>query len=549
MPKISQYQPDQVQTQVVGGPTAQDAPAAAFGADIAQGGMELAKAGFQMKQRIDTTAAEETLVQFEREKNDILFNPDKGYFNTSGRNAYDTAPDAVKSIEQLKEKYGKDLNQQARQMFSKAADAHITRGKADISRHSAKQFKAWEVSTIEAQVENTVENASLYWDDPDTLRVQRAVGRQAVLDSAKLTGESAEMTNEKLQNFDSSFAMNTVEAATQSSSTEGESALKEYGDMLEGPDKVKMKKIIEAKAKVEKTEADANEAVLTATRLIDQYDTRAEIIDEVNKEPDPELRKKKMTEAMSQFSRKKTAEAETQEKFYNEGIDHFTNKGTLEEFKASNPAAWEGMSDKQRNNLATGKHITTDQIKFNELLSLPRNELAKIEPAEYSHLFRPADVSKLRSAVDKAKKGQTYTQIQSPVAKTNNIAIQFFGKKESWKGKKAEQVNAFLEEAQSQIQNAEDAKGSSLSPKEMDDLLNNYSREFAVKRSHLGLDILAFDDVFNIKNTDPVKLGRLSQYVEDNGEDSFAEVNTFLQEKGLDLTIDNFLDVYSQVTK
>jgi hypothetical protein len=549
MAKVQQYQPNQVQTQVVGGPTAQNAPAAAFGGDVAKGGMDLAKAGFQMKQRIDTTAAEEALVQFERDKNEVFFNPETGFFNKAGRDAYDNAPAASKALEDLKKQYGEKLNQGARILFNKSADAHITRGAADISRHSAKQFQAWEISTIEAQVENTVENASLYWNDPDALKIQRALGRQAIMDASKIAGESPEATNEKLQTYDSAFALNTIGAATQSSAAEGTDALEKHGDMLEGPDKVKMQKAIETKTRTEKILADANEAVLTATRLVDQYETRAEIIEEVNKEPDPELRKKKMTEAMSQFTRKETAKTEIQTEYYNQGIEHFNNKGTAEEFKTAYPEAWDGMSEKHRNNLLTGKHITTDQIEFNNLLSLPRNELAKVNPAEYSHIFRPADVSKLRSAVDKAKKGQTYTQLQSPGAKATKIATNFFGKKASWKGKKAEQVNAFLEEAQSRVQVAEDKKGASLDPGEIDEIMNDYSREFAVQRSNFGFDMLAFDDVFNLKNTDPAKLGQLSQYVELHGEDSFAQVNSRLQEIGVELTIDNFLKAYEQVTE
>jgi hypothetical protein len=61
--------------------------------------------------------------------------------------------------------------------------------------------------------------------------------------------------------------------------------------------------------------------------------------------------------------------------------------------------------------------------------------------------------------------------------------------------------------------------------------------------------MLAFDDVFNLKNTDPAKLGQLSQYVELHGEDSFAQVNSRLQEIGVDLSIDNFLKAYEQVTE
>lgn len=287
MPKIAQYDSTPVTRQVVKQPQAQDAPAAAFGGDIAKGVFDIAKAGVAIKQRIDTTTAEEALVQFERDKNDIFFNPDSGYFNTQGRDAYDNSQAATKALEDLKKQYGEKLGVQAKSMFDGAADKHITRSQQDIARHASKGLKAWEISTIEAQVENSIENASLYWGDKDLLRVQRVLGKQAIFDSAKMMGLGFEATAEKVQTFESSFARASIEAAVQNSAADGEDALKDYGDRLESPDKIKMGKMIEKKAEVEKTEADARMATLTATRLVDQYDSRFDVQAEVNKIKDP----------------------------------------------------------------------------------------------------------------------------------------------------------------------------------------------------------------------------------------------------------------------
>ena len=94
MPKVAQYGDPQVRTQIARQPRA-DASAgnAVFRSNIqaAQGLASVAEAGAQTMQRIDTTSAEEALVAFEREKNNLFFNPENGYFNTQGKNAYDNA--------------------------------------------------------------------------------------------------------------------------------------------------------------------------------------------------------------------------------------------------------------------------------------------------------------------------------------------------------------------------------------------------------------------------------------------------------------------------
>jgi len=419
----------------------------------------------------------------------------------------------------------------------------------DIARHASKGLKAWEISTIEAQVENTLENAALNWNDPESLGVQNVLGRQAVIDSSEMMGLSTEATAEKLQTYESSFASSTITAAIQSSAADGRDALEKYGPKLEGPDKVKMQAAIEKKAKVEKTQSDAAAATLTATRLVSQYDSREDIMTEVDKIEDPELRKKTMTETMTQFNRKKTAIKEREAEYYDVGIEHFNKGGTAEQFKASNPEAWEGMSEKQRNNLLAGKHMTTDQIKFNAVLSLPRSQLATVEPAEYVDQFKPSDVAKLRKAVDKAKKGQEITSIQSPSRKATSVAEQFFGKQKTWKGNKAKQakVDEFMKTAQDKIEEAEELKGGKLTPTELDNVMADFSRTFAAERSKYGLDMLASDVNIDLSNTPPEQVAEMSKLVNKHGEEAFQQAVKYLDSKEIPITTERLLKLMREV--
>jgi len=551
MPKIVQYEPSQVQSQVVAGPTARSAPTAAFGGDVATGLAAAAEATFNIKTRIDTTSAEEAVMNFERDKNDTFFNPDTGYFNTQGKNAYDNSIATTKTLEELKKTYGDSLNPEAKKMFNAVADKHIAKSNVDIARHASKGLKAWEISTIEAQVENSLENSSLYWDDPKALGVQRVLGRQAIIDASDMLGDSVEAKAEKLQTFESAFASSTIKAATASSAALGKEALEKYGSKLEGPDKVKIETAIQKKAKLEKTQTDATAATLTANRLVDQYDSKNQIIDEVKKIKDPELQKKTMTESMTQYNRKVQADKELQLKNYEQGIEHFNKGGTAGEFQAQNPVAWEGMSSKQRNNLLAGKHTTTDQIKFNTVMTLPRNQLKDVNATDYADVFAPADVSKLRAAVDKAKKGQSVTSVQTASQKTNLIAEQFFGKKSTWKGNKAksEKVQGLMTTVQGSIEEAENLKGGKLTPTEVDAVLADFSRRFVVERSALGFDFLAFDIDIDLSNTPPEQVSELSKFVTQHGEESFQEVTNILESKDKPVTIDTILSTYRQATK
>jgi len=558
MPKIVQYNPDQVQTQIAQQPMARSAPAAAFGGDVAKGLSDVAKATFDMKKRIDTTSAEEAMVKFERAKNDTFFNPDNGYFNTQGRDAYDNSVNTTKAIEELKKKHGDALNPDARFMFDRVANKHITSANTDIARHAAKGLKVWEVSTIEAQVENTIENSSLYWNDPDKLRVQSIIGEQAIVDAAELSGISPEATAEKLQTYRSAVAGATIAAATQSSAAEGKIALDKYGTKLEGPDAVKVKAAIERKAKVEKTQADANAAVLTAGKLNNQYDTRQDIIDEVNKIKDPELRKKTMSESMTQFSASKVAAKEEQNNYYQDAIKSVNDGLTPMQIQARNAEAWEGMSDSQRNNILSGKHMITDQVVLNKFRMMGVKEKAEFDPNSISDKLNPRDMQKVVSEVQAARKGNQGSRVKTLSAKAMQAAESAFGKKKKWtsnSGKandKGKAANQFLSDLQDAIDEAETDKGGKITPAEENQIISEFTRQIVVERSNFGLDILAFDTEIDLSNA-PAKDVRMLNQIIDKTPDidmvDLTEAYQFLIDEGQPVTATTLRKVYAQGRK
>lgn len=553
MPKIAQYQPNQVSTQVVPQPKASgNAPAAAFGAPIAQGMKDIAQAGLDLSRRVDTTSAEEALVQFEKSKNDLFFNPKTGYFNTQGRNAYDGSTTANKALEELKTKYGDALNTQSRLMFDKAADNHIMRGQVDISRHAAKGLKSWEVATIEAQVENTIENASLYWNDPKKLKVQEVLGRQAIIDAAEMQGIGAEATAEKVQTFESAFAKTTIEAATQNSASDGKKALKDYGDLLEGPFKVKMKAAIDAKAKSEKTQFNAQQAVLTATNLTAKYDNRADIMAEVDKIKDPELRKDTMSEAMSQFSRREQARKETANDNYNDAIGLVNQGLTHTEIAAQNPEAWEGMTDLQRNNIQSGKHMLTDQILLSKLRSLPVKDKAQLNATDYSAKLNNSDLQKLTGEINAAKKGKAGSRVMSLSKKSMDAAKAAFPGKWNTKSgmtNRGKEANEFLQTLQNAVDEFEEDKGSKITPDEENKLIGDFTRAITIERSAFGFDFLASDIEIDLSNT-PAKdvrvLNKIINATPDVDLNDLTAAYQFLIDNDQAVTPETLRTVYSQ---
>lgn len=538
MPKIAQYNPDQVQTEVVQQPTAGSAPAATFGADIGKGLADVAQATFNMKKRIDTTSAEEASVQFERDKNELFFNPDTGYFNAQGKDAYDRSIETTKALEDLKRKYGETLNSEARTLFNGVADNQITRANVDIARNASKGLKAWEISTIEAQVENTIENAALYWGDSGRLKVQRVLGEQAVIDSSNMAGLSPEATNEKLQTFRSAFMTNTITAATQSSATEGKAALEQYGSQLEGPDKLKMDKLIEAKTKVEKTKSDAQFAVLTSESLVDKYDDLKDINKQIDKITDPERRKKTRSEASALHSNKRRADNQFQADSFIDADTFIGKSGSLEQWKSENGEAWESFTRKQQTKLENGGTVNNDWVKLNDLLLLPPNKLAKVNPNDYIHKFNDAGRKMLLAGIKNARNGKTPKIDSQPgrtrITQTNAAAEDLLNRKKSkWSNTDKDKVNSFYDLLDGEEARRKEELGRELKSSEYTDMLGDITAQVVKVNMFIDdeLDIFETSEKYNI----PV--------------DIMPRLMAVLRTNNKAVTVKNLSSLYNQVKK
>ena len=526
MPKVARYQQGQTRTQVTRGPQmSSQSGDAVFQSNIGVGqAVEgLALAVVDVKNRIDTTSAEESLVQFEREKNDLFFNPESGYFNTQGKNAYDGVSNVSTALAELKKKYSKGLNPRAQGMFSSAADAHIMNSQKDIDRHASKGLKVWEVSTVKAQTENAIENASLYWNQPEQLGTYRELGRQAVIEAGNMEGVGAEAINENLQTYESSFAASAIEAATVSGAARGIDAMTAYGDRLEGPQKVKLQKMIDTKTEAEKIQEQSQRAIVVGARLADAFDDREEIRKEVNQIHDVEQRKKTMTEAMRQFNLKKQGEAEEQGVAFEGAEDHIYNGGSAETFKAENPEAWNKLSASQKKSLESGGGTGAgDAVLYTDLVLLPKGELAKVNPTEHFHKLNKSQRDKLVTAVKSARNQSTPKQkMDVQVGRTRNAQVssaleQLLGKKSKWNDDDVNSANAMYDLLDGEIEHRESVKGSPLTSQEFTDVLSGLTREVVTQRNLFGVDYLAPDKDESLADIPPENMRVLSKFLRDN---------------------------------
>lgn len=505
MPKVEQYGGQKVQTQVISGPRASNAPAGAFGGELAGAVSKVATAVDDISTRYNTSQSEEALNNFEREKNDVLFNPDTGYYKSQGINAYDNASTTNEALDKLKRKYADQLSSgEAKAMFDNAASKMLTRSNLDIQRHAAKGLKAYEVATINASVENTIENSSLYFNSPKDLKVQNTKGRLDVQEMANIEGVTGEALNERLQTYDSSFYGAAINAATRNSSKEGQALLDQYGSKIEGPDRLKIESAIATKAKAEKIANDNVKAVSTATKLIDEYDgNRTKINERLNEIEDVDLRSKTKKEAHWQLDQKNKADDEERETIY-EDVDKAIIGGVSPSewmLRPGNSEKWEKLTAEQQRNLTSGKGVTTNWDLYNQLNGYPTDKLASLNPGDYVTQLAKPEFTKLKTAITNARNNERDALGHNRAQMAKSVGNQLFGKVTGSKSKTA-QYNAFMQAVDDAVTQWESDTGKIADASKYKEIMGGITREYVSKDHYFGV----FDADLTIKAIKPENL-------------------------------------------
>lgn len=269
---------NQVNQQKAGG-FVQDSGLSALGGAVGK----VASQFEQAQVEIDQTYAEEARIGFDKELTSIFHDPDKGYFNTSGKNAYEGQADAIKAMTEARKKWAASLSPAQQRMFAGVADKMISSNEKSVMTHAANGRKVWDIATQEAVVENSVEKAIINFQNDDEIRVQLATMRQSISNASKTKGIGPEATNERLQTATSKFYSAVLNRAISDDFDRAENLLGRYGEYLEPDDRAKIDSAM-------KSTMNKRSAFASVDKWISEGLTTSEAMTEAQKIKDPEVR-------------------------------------------------------------------------------------------------------------------------------------------------------------------------------------------------------------------------------------------------------------------
>lgn len=493
--KIETYRPDQVSTQVASQSTVATPQLADTAGIIGRGLNQLGGAIQTAKNEYDATTAEDALIKFEKEKNDLFFNPDSGYFNKQGRDAYDGAESTNQALIKMQTQYAGGFDSPvARDAFMRASQVHINRASSSIMQHSSAGLRAYENATTAARIENSIESAALNFSNDDELRLQRATGHDSIIAQGRRQGFGDEAINENLQTYDSQFTASSINAALETSDlARANELMGRFGDRMEPREAGVVAKNLHKANFVADSNAEAARIYGAGGHTLSSLNNR---LNEMPTDtPDQIAMKEEVTRlATNRYKMEKAARDESTRETY-----EYYGKSVQDnpDFNTGDISGnvWDSFTVSQRNTLlkierlkAEGKDIITDEVKFAELRLLPPKELAKINPTDYFDVIGGADRDKLVSEVKAARKpssGSTASGSgRTRAASVKNTLEDIYGQKTTeFNDAERERANAFYRTVNQAVAQEEVRLGRELGPLEFDSLLLSQKTKATIERS------------------------------------------------------------------
>lgn len=551
MPVISTYGEPRQSIEVAQGPQASTLPMSNF-SGAATALKTIADTAQVIQQRVGQAQAEETLLDFEKAKNTVLFDPKDGYFNTQGKDAYNGSKSTMDTLQKIAQDHAATIKDPAaRDAFMKVAQNHLLSAQQSIAQHASQGLNAWELANSKAQVENTLQNAMLYRGDDRKLAIQRELGKQAVIDTAHREGLDGDALNQRLKDYNSTFASATISASIKDGSEAGIAALNAHGDNLTEPDRIKLEDELKKKQKEEETTTLATIGLTAGRNIADQYydqgiQAARDAIDAQFK--DPKQNDAVTKQMIAQFRIKDYAKQRDQVQAF-DGVENYLlsstpdSPRTVESLKAERPDLWSTLTPKQQVHFESGAATITNQQTLLDIKSKTMDQLATLNVSDYADKLSSSDRKAVMKMVEDARAGKHDIQIQSDAQLVNETVKRY--------GLNDEQKQSVIEQVTHELNAAVNAKGEPLSPKDRKNIINNSIGQFVIENSWYRMNT-----EYDIKNTPVPELRamnlvekQLTSAIPDAADQNkirrnIAAIRDVLNEAGTPVTRDSILAEY-----
>lgn len=216
MPKIEKPNQRQVLPDVTDQPELGGVPSDGLGnlvQSLASTTQEAVQTYTQLQVQEAEAEAREATNNLQKGLNDTLYDPTTGYFNKKGKAAYQSAEEARQQIEQMREQYGSELSDMARERFNQQTAQVVQSTQRDISLQAAQGLEEWNSQEYETFTQGLISDAAKFSGKPQHMGRVIEKAQQEVIEWGRSRGWSREKILSHADNLTSSVLTNAINGA------------------------------------------------------------------------------------------------------------------------------------------------------------------------------------------------------------------------------------------------------------------------------------------------------------------------------------------------
>lgn len=232
------------------------------GATLGGAGDKLATTAVRMQTEDNEAAAKAGDTAFNTSLRGQLFDPEKGYFTLKGKDAVDAYKATMEAVQKSSDDVAATIaNPEARRMYNDIATRRRDSALDSMAKHAAIERRTYLDGVSLARAANSAEDAVVYSGDAAKREAALNVGRNEILTFAADHGESTEVTQRKLREYDTKAYTAIVQKMAVTDPMGAQSFYEANKGKIDGTQQVTVEKFLKEATGRRQSTADADEAM------------------------------------------------------------------------------------------------------------------------------------------------------------------------------------------------------------------------------------------------------------------------------------------------
>ena len=324
--------------------------------NLVQGGVDAAQTYRKIQEQDDNAIIKNSMSELRREVNAKQYLDEDAYFSRAGQTAYQTLPDQMKSLDELRKLHAEKLTPRQQNKFSLVSQEYLDREHEQMSRHAQKERRVWLDAEDDGVIESAQEDGSLRWTDNAAYEKQIIA---SIRNKSIRNGWAPEQTDNEIKKATTVLHVTALENIMQ----QQPGRARDYFDQHKNEILAKYHDDLLAKMETQTNDQAAMVAADSATALDTEAQAREWLTQNV---PDAKVRKAAIALVSDEYRAREREKNRVALESYGTAVDHVLGGGSAAQWAMENADQWNLIDPDKQRALMNGFDVQTDVKTYYE---------------------------------------------------------------------------------------------------------------------------------------------------------------------------------------